>query len=195
VVEFVVPRLHRAVVNESSNSLTITVPPRRRVPAILFGAVYLAIMGALARQAWRVIGPSFDAGVTGVGDVILYGFLVVFALFTVNGIYSLLFELWGIEAIASKQGHLRLQRTVFGIGHRASYPWEAVEHLRVLDLSAGPFMRGWGIGKSLNGRAAFDHGAQLIRFGDDLDVDEAARVVQLLDGHSMEKSCPSPGAV
>jgi len=59
-----------------------------------------------------------------------------------------------------------------------------------LDLSAGPFVRGRGIGKSLNGRVAFDHGTQLIRFGNDLEVDEAAKVVQLLDGHSTEKWRP-----
>jgi len=195
VVEFAVPRLHRAVVTEDAASVTITVPPRQRVPAILFGAVYLAIMGTLVREAWRVIGPSFDARVTGMRDVLLFGFLVVVVFFTVNGIYSLLFELWGIEAIASKQGRLWLQRTVLGIGHRSSYPWEAVEHMRVLDLSAGPFVRGWGIGKSLNGRVAFDHGAQLIRFGNDLEVDEAAKVVQLLEGYSAEPGRPSPGAV
>jgi hypothetical protein len=195
VVEFVVPRLHRAVVNETTESLTITVPPKRRLWAILLGAVYLAIMSQLLWQAWRVIAPSFGVGWVGAGDVIMYGFLVGFALFTANGIYSLLFEIWGIEAIVSRQGHLWLQRTVFGIGHRSNYPWEVVEHLRVLDLRAGPFVHGWGIGRSRNGRMAFDHGGQLIRFGDDVDVDEALKLVQLLDGHSAENRRPSLGAV
>jgi hypothetical protein len=139
--------------------------------------------------------PSVGVGFAGAGDVILCGFLLIFALFTANGIYSLLFELWGIEAIVSKQGRLWLQRTVFGIGHRSSYPWEAVEHLRVLDLSAGPFVRGWGIGKSLDGRVGLDHGDQLIRCGNDLDVDEAAKLVQLLDRRSTENTRQSLGEV
>ncbi|MGH7515638.1 MAG: hypothetical protein ACREOQ_22285 [Gemmatimonadales bacterium] len=66
----------------------------------------------------------------------------------------------------------------------------------MLDLSNGPFARGWGIGKSLNGRVAFEHGDQVVRFGDDLDLDEAVKVVQLLQNRlDEERTRPSLGAV
>jgi hypothetical protein len=194
MVEFVVPRLGRTQAHKTADGLVITVPPRRSVGGFVAGVAYLVLTGTLVYTIWGIVGPSFGEPLAGWGDVIVYGFLLLFLLFAANGVYSLLFGLWGVEIISSRADWLLVQRTVFGIGHYRSYPWSEVEHLRVLDMTAMPWVRGWGIGKSLNGHIAFECGGRVIRFGDTLELDEAAKVVQLLEGHS-PRTRPSLGAV
>ncbi len=194
MVELVVPRLGRTSVRESPDALVITVPPRRSVGALIAGVAYLGLAGALVSTMWGIIGPSFGEPLLGFGDLILYGFMLAFLLFAANGLYSLFFGLWGIEVLTSRLDRLDVQRTVFGLGHRASYPWSGVENVRVLDMNAVPHVRGWGIGKSLNGHVAFDYRDRVIRFGDTLELDEAVKVVQLLETYTTHTGHPG-GAV
>jgi hypothetical protein len=193
LVEFVVPRLKRAQVTDTAGRLLITISPRRSAAGLLVGGLAVAVgvwllMHALAASQLYLERPS-----GAVGDLLIMGFALASLVLAVNATYGLLFEFFGTEEAQIGAGYLRLRRGIRGLGYRASFVLSRVQHLRILDLSRGPYVRGIAIGPSRNGLLAFDYDGRLVRFGDDLELPEAAGILELLEGRMREQP-PSLGA-
>jgi hypothetical protein len=193
LVQLVVPRFRRARVTESPGQLVITVPPARSLAGVLVGVALVGIAAWLLLKVWPVVSAFVKRPSLAVGDLLLMAFALGFVLLALNATYGLMFELFGTEEARIEADRLQIRRTVAGIGHRARYRTSQVEHLRVLDLSGGPYVRGIAIGPSRNGLLAFDYDGRLVRFGDDLDAAEAVAIRDLIEARPTGMPS-SPGA-
>lgn len=192
------PEKNRAIVEELSEKLIITIPVKRNWFVFLFLTFWLcawamgeiAVLGSLLGGAGFALLKSkeIDPGAIPAGLFML----IWLCGWTVGGIFAIaiwLYQLKGKEIIVRDRQFISHKRD-FVIYQRAKeYMNDHIQNLRVsatagsiFNMSPERALEFWGVG---GGPLSFDYGAKTIRIGSGLDEAEAKPIIELLSKYGI----------
>src|SRR5580658_683677 len=168
-------RVHKVT---SISGIELHIAAKREWSALIFLPIWLVgwtFGGIMAMKSILYPGPSTP-------HAFLWLWLMLWALGEAWTIYHWLWTAFGKEIVRIGDGELTIKRDLLGRGRSRSFPIGTVTNLRTIGFSPEPpnwsnYLAQMNLG---DGEVAFESQGQPQRFGIELTVQEAQRVVQEL---------------
>ncbi len=183
-MSYVIPSTARYRLDDGVDTLNFSIPAQKHWFYLLFGMIWLTVWAFAELMVGGMILVGVVAVITGDASLDEGAFpglfmLVWFTLWTLGGtsvLFTLLWQLMGVETIRIGANDLMVQRRVLGIGRSKLYDAQYLRGLRVVP-SESFLMRQrrnpYYVWIFNVGTLAFDYGAKTYRIGADLEEAEA----------------------